>query len=66
MNDVMEKWFGSFPSMGERGISEVVLNGLCDARLVEPCRHRCNELLEFWITLESKKKEKKSEFIYLE
>ena len=52
MNDIVEKRLGSFPSMGERGILEVLLNGLRDARLVEPCRHRCNELLEFWITFE--------------
>ena len=38
--------------MGERGISKVLLNGLRDARLVEPCRHRSNKLLEFWITFE--------------
>ena len=52
MNDVMEKRLGSFPSMGERGILEVSLNNLRDARLVEPCRHGCNKLLEFWITFE--------------
>ena len=52
MKDVMEKRFGSFPSMGERGILKVVLNRLRDARLVEPRRHGCNKFLEFWITFE--------------
>ena len=52
MKDIVEQWFRSFPSMGECGVSEIFLDDLSDARVVESCRHRCNEFQEFWIGFE--------------
>ena len=52
MKDIVEQWFGSFPSMGERGVSKVFLNDLLDARVVQSYRHRRNKLHEFWISFE--------------
>ena len=52
MKDVVEQRFGSFPSMGERGISEVFLDDLSDVGVVESYRHGRNEFHEFWISFE--------------
>ena len=52
MKDVVEQRLGSFPCMGERGISKVFLDDLSDARVVESCRHGRNKFHEFRISFE--------------
>jgi len=51
MEDIVEQRFGSFPSMRERGISEVFLYDLPDARMIKSCHGR-DEFHELWISFE--------------